>query len=395
MNRNWLFFATVATLTQGCMLGGVRVQEVATSAQKPANVAVYLAISKGDAPLTGLSEKNFHVFEDGQELTPEQTQQVLLPRDQAAVHRALLLLDMSGPVTEGDTRHNIAMAAARFVSRAHTAQPVTVYAFDGGPSIKLVGEFAQGTEEISEMPQLEGYAQTDTSSNINSAIIESLAQLDARLMSAQKPIRIGSLVVFGRGPDLAGRVADSKMTEALDESKDLVFSIGIKDVPGFHASRIGKTGTFEADSPASLVHAFDEAGGRVGDMVSRYYLLAYCSPARAGQRSVRVRVVTTDEEGKEISGSASMDVDATGFTSGCNPSDRPRFVAKAETKEAKPEPAPPDEPKPAEDDSQPAKADSHPAKEKPGKAGSKPSSPPGEDEGDAVVPPPAKPGYAQ
>src|SRR6201999_140197 len=126
---------------------------VATSAQKPANVAVYLAISKDDAPLTGLSEKNFHVFEDGQELTPEQTQQILLPRDQAAVHRALLLVDMSGPVTEGDTRHQIAMAAARFVSRAHNAQQLTVYGFYGGPSIKLMGEFAQGTEGLAEMPQ--------------------------------------------------------------------------------------------------------------------------------------------------------------------------------------------------------------------------------------------------
>ncbi|HVW30057.1 MAG TPA: hypothetical protein VHC69_32075 [Polyangiaceae bacterium] len=389
MNRHLLFFATAAALTCGCMLGGVHVQEVATSAQKPANVAVYLAISKGDAPLTGLSEKNFHVFEDGQELTPEQTQQILLPRDEAAIHRALLLVDMSGPIMEGDTRHQIAMAAARFVSRAHAAEPVTVYAFDGGPSIRLIAEFAQGTEEITELPQIENYAQTDSSSNLNSAVIEALAQLDARLMTAQKPVRIGSLIVFGRGPDLAGRVADSKMTEALDESKDLVFSIGIKDVPGFRASRIGKSGTFEADSPASLVHAFDEAGGRVGDVVARYYLLAYCTPARAGQRSVRIKVVTTDDEGKEISGSTSTDVDATGFTSGCNPADRPRFVTRAETKpETAPATPPPEEPKPSD-------ADARPAKDKPAKPGPKEAPKSGDDEGDAVVPPPAKPGYAQ
>lgn len=388
MNRHLLFFAMAAALTCGCMLGGVHVQEVATSAQKPANVALYLAISKGDAPLTGLSEKNFHVFEDGQELTPEQTQQILLPGDEAAIHRALLLVDMSGPIMEGDTRHQIAMAAARFVSRAHAAEPVTVYAFDGGPSIRLVAEFAQGTEEITELPQIENYTQTDSSSNLNSAVIEALAQLDARLMTAQKPIRIGSLIVFGRGPDLAGRVADSKMTETLDESKDLVFSIGVKDVPGFRASRIGKSGTFEADSPASLVHAFDEAGGRVGDIVARYYLLAYCTPARAGQRSVRIKVVTTDDEGKEISGSTSTDVDATGFTSGCNPSDRPRFVTRAETKpETAPAPPPPEELK-AEG------GDTHPAKDKPAKAGPK-EAPRSGDEGDAVVPPPAKPGYAQ
>jgi hypothetical protein len=382
----------LAMLTPGCMLGGVHVQQVATSSQKPANVAVYLSVSKGDAPATGLSEKNFHIFEDGTELSPEQTQQVLLPRDEAAVHRALLLVDMSGPVTEGDTRHQIAMASARFVARAHVNEPVTVYAFDGGPSVRFIADFPQGTDDIAELPQLESYTPTDSSSNLNSAVIESLAQLDARLMTAQKPLRIGSLVVFARGPDLAGRVADSKMTEAIDESKDLVFAISIKDVPGFHASRVGRSGSFEAESPASLLHAFDEAGAHVGELVGGYYLVAYCSPARAGQRSVRVRVVTTDDEGKEISGSTSTDVDASGFTAGCDPTQRPRFVTKAEPKA---EPAPEESKSPP-----PPDADTHaPAgsKEKPAKGGGPTKGAPasGEDEGDAVVPPPAKPGYAQ
>jgi hypothetical protein len=359
------------------MFGGLRVEQVATSVQKPSNVAVYVAVSKGDDPALGLTEKNFHILEDGTELSPEQTQQVLLPRDVAAVHRALLLVDMSGPVTEGDTRHQIAMAAARFASRAHTAEPVTIYAFDGGASIRLIAEIPEGDSDVVEIPQLESYAPTDTSSNLNSAIVESLAQLDARLMTAQKPLRI------------------AKMSEALDESKHLVFAISIKDVPGFYASRVGRTGSFEAESPASLLHAFDEAGARVADTVKRYYLLSYCSPARAGQRSVRLRVVTTDEEGKELSGSVTTDVDATGFTSGCDPQSRPRFVARGE-----PDAAPhAEEPQPAEPESHPAPTakDKDKEKDKPGKAssGKAPTAPAGDDEGDSVVPPPAKPGYAQ
>jgi hypothetical protein len=380
-----------ALLAQGCMLGGLRVEQVATSAQQPSNVAVYVAVSKGDDPALGLTEKNFHVFEDGAELSPDQTQQVLLPRDVAAVHRALLLVDMSGPVTEGDTRHQIAMAVARFASRAHTAEPVTIYAFDGGASIRQIAEIPEGQDDVIELPQLEGYSPADSSSNLNSAIVEALAQLDARLMTAQKPLRIGTLVVFARGPDLAGRVSDAKMSEALDESKHLVFAISIKDVAGFHASRVGRTGTFEAESPASLLHAFDDAGARVADTVKRYYLLSYCSPARAGHRSVRVRVVTTDEEGKELSGSVTTDVDASGFTSGCDPQSRPRFVSHAA----------PEAPAARAEEPKPADAEAHVAspakeKEKPGKStgGKAPPAASGDDEGDAVVPPPAKPGYA-
>src|SRR5262249_36575497 len=159
----------------------------------------------------------------------------------------------------------------RFAARAHTAEPVTIYAFDGGASIRLIAEIPQGADDVAEVPQLEGYTPADTSSNLNSAIVESLAQLDARLMTAQKPLRIGTLVVSARGPDLAGRVADAKMSEALDESKHLVFAISIKDAQGFHASRVGRTGTFEAESPTSLLNAFDAAGDRVAKTVTAHY----------------------------------------------------------------------------------------------------------------------------
>jgi hypothetical protein len=391
MNRSWLACMTVAMLTEGCMLGGLHVDQVATSSQKPSNVAVYMAISKGDDAALGLTEKNFRISEDGTELTAEQTRQTLLPRDDAAVHRALLLLDMSGPVTEGDTRHQIAMAAARFAAKAHVTEPLTIYAFDGGPSIRLISEIPQGVEDVAELPQLESYAPADTSSNLNSAIIESLAQLDARLMTAQKPIRIGTLVVFARGPDLAGRVADSKLSEALDGSKHLIFAITLKDVQGFHAGRVGRTGTFEAEGMPSLLNTFDKAGEKVANTVAAYYLLSYCSPARAGQRNVLIRVTTTDAEGKELSGGTSTEIDAGGFASGCDPQQKPRFVTQAgpapvhEAVEA-----PPSEPEPHAAPPAPA-----PTKEKPPKPGGKSPSPAPADDDDAVVPPPAKPGYAQ
>src|SRR6185436_14393067 len=100
-------------------------------------------------------------------------------------------------------------------------------------------------------------------------------------------------------------------------------AIGIKDVPGFKASRISREGAFEAESAASLLATFDEAGTRVGSAVGRYYLLSYCSPARAGTRRLRVKVVTTDDQNKEMSGSMSAEIDTSGFTSGGDPTSRP------------------------------------------------------------------------
>jgi hypothetical protein len=390
MKWNLLVCLAVGSLAPGCMLfGGLRVDPVATSAQPPSNVAVYLSASNDGHPVTGLTEKSFQIAEDGLELTPEQTRQTLLPRDMAATHRALLLLDLSGPVMEGDTRKNIADAAARFVTRAHVAEAVTVVAFDGGPALRFIAEFPEGSGEIAEIPGLASYTPSDPSSNLHSAVIEALTQLDARLMTAQKPLRIGSLVVFARGPDLAGRVPEAKMMEALGDSKQLIFAIGIKDAPGFRARRIGRAGSFEAESPVSLLHAFDEAGAQVAEAVGRYYLLSYCSPARAGQRRLRVRIVTTDGEGKETKGTLSTTFDATGFSSGCDPAQRPRFTARAE-------PEPPQEA--THDDKDKPKPKSpggtSPARARP--AGTPPAPQGGtEDDGDSVAPPPSTPGYAR
>jgi hypothetical protein len=358
--------------------GGLRVDSVATSSDKPSNVAVYVTVTKDGQPVKELFEKNFRISEEGQDLTPEQTKQTLLPKDMAAVHRSLLLVDMSGPVTEGDTRERIVTAVSKFVTRAHATQNVTVYAFDGGAGIRLISDFPQGTAEVTDIPELTAYKPDDASSNLNSAVVEALAQLDARLMTAQKPIRIGTLVVFARGPDLAGRVQEHVMSDALRQSPHLVYAISIKNTPGFHAGNLSKTGSFEAESMSSLNSAFESAGTRVADSVNSYYLLSYCSPARAGQRRFRVNVVIQDEKGQELSGSISSTFDASGFGSGCDPTARPRFIVRADdTKPSAPAPA--------------AGGPAAGASEKPGSADTKKA---GEDD-DKAVPPPSKPGYAQ
>jgi hypothetical protein len=369
-------FLSLLFISIGCG-GGLRVDSVATSSDKPSNVAVYLTVTKDGLPVKELFEKNFRINEEGQDLTAEQTKQTLLPRDMAAVHKTLLLVDMSGPVTEGDTRERIVTAVGKFVTRAHTTQTVTLYAFDGGAGIRLISDFPQGTAEVTEIPELTSYKPDDASSNLNSAVVEALAQLDARLMTAQKPIRVGTLVVFARGPDLAGRVQEHVMSDALRQSPHLVYSISIKNTPGFYAGNLSKTGSFEAETMSSINSAFESAGTRIADSVNSYYLLSYCSPGRAGQRHFRVNVVMQDEKGQELSGSISSTFDASGFGSGCDPTARPRFVVRAE--ESKPSAGAPAA-TPA------AGTGEKPAATEPKKAG---------EDDDKAVPPPSKPGYAQ
>lgn len=388
MTNKVLVNVFAGVLLCGCNLlgGGLHVEPIATTAQAPGNVAVYVTVADGDKPVTGLNASDFKIYEDGQEVTKGQSQQTLLPRDSVAVHRTLLLVDMSGSITAGQTRTQIATATIKFVSRLRKNQPVTVYAFDGGTHINLIGEFPkvaqsmEGAEDVEEIEKLENYTSTDPSSNLRSAVVDALKRLDTRLNSTAKPVRVGTLVVFLRGPDLAGRVEEHEMQEALDETKHRVYAIGLED-SNSRPGNIGRDATFMAPSMASLGKAFDDAATRIEESFDGSYLLAYCSPARGGERTLRIEVSTDNAEGEEIRGDFRTEFDATGFGAGCSPTTTPRFTkAWART----------DEEEEDKDKDRPARSRRAPAA---APAGAAPQEAPPKEK-PAAEPPPESDGYA-
>ena len=71
------------------------------------------------------------------------------------------------------------------------------------------------------------------------------------------------------------------------------------------------------DDTEAIDAAFQRIGERILRMTQRYYLLSYCSPARAGMHTVTVEATS---EG--AAGSVSYEFDAEGFGPNCN-SERP------------------------------------------------------------------------
>jgi hypothetical protein len=203
--------------------------------------------------------------------------------------------------------------------------PVTERAFDGSPTLEHVGDYPRGSENP-RAPALARRATKDGSRDLHGAVVAGLGELDRALGVGTKPVRLGTLVVFARGPDLAGRVDEGKLYEALETAHHDVIGIGIGEDTGFLAFARG--GVIEAQNADTLPIAFEEAGARVAATYGKHYLLAYCSPARAGKRSVRVEVVHEDKEGHERSGATEYEFDATGFGPGCRPETRPRFVRR-------------------------------------------------------------------
>lgn len=375
-----VFLLCLVPLCVGCgLFKQLDVESPGHSVQKPSNVAVYLSVSEGDTPITDLTEQSFAIYENDQLISPEESKQVLLDRTLAAHHRTLLLVDVSSAKDDA-TRTRLSRAVAAFVANVRKNQAVTVYAFDGAADLKSIGDFPRGETGPSELPELSGYASKDPSRNLNGAVQNGLKELGARLMSQQKSIRVGTLVVLTAGPDLAGRASAEQLQQAIDASPYQMLLIAVGTEGSYDVSGLGKNGTLWAPSLSGVGPTLEEAASKVDALMERHYLLAYCSPARAGVRRVRVEVTRQSTEGEERRGSIEFEFDASGFGPGCDPSTPPRFGGSAPAKEEEGK-------KPDDKKGEAKKPDGKKGEGKKDGAGKK-------DGDDAIVPPPNKPGYA-
>ncbi len=365
------------SLTTGChFFGGARLREVSTASGKPSNVASVVAVMRSELPVTGLPASSFKLYENGQLLDSTAVELKLLdPRMVASMHTVLLV-----DLTQTSDRTELAKGVATFVKRARMATPISVFTFDGGEHLRFLLELA--VDPTGSGPDMvEGLVNanpSDKSRNLRGAVAEGLAALDARLKRDGKPIELGTLVVFSRGPDLAGRVSEEELKPKLGESAPQLYYIGVEgDATDSTVSTLGRSGHVNSQAGSPLPIAFQDAASAVAKLSEQYYLLSYCSPSRAGERQLRIEVSVPAAEGADERDTIETHFDSTGFTAGCNSSQPPRFVV------AKTEKATPVGDKSAPTTTHRDNPSSPPAGDVPASGG-----------GDSVVPPPANPGYA-
>ncbi len=375
MFRSALCCLLLGSLTGCSLFNTVHVDAVGTSYQKPSNVAAYVAVSDGDRPITELSPESFAIYENEQRLSSDDTHQVLLPRELAAYHHTVLLVDVSGQSGSSDV---LARAAATFVETTRKKQPVSVFAYGGGSALRPSGEFGKSADAGAvDLRALSRASSEDSSRNLNGAVVSGLKELDARLAAQPKALKVGTLVVFMRGPDLAGRVPEAELNAALSQTEHAVLAVGIGERAGRTLANVGKSGTLSAPDDDSLGIVFEKAAQKAGDLLDKYYLIAYCSPARSGWRRLKIEAHFRNADGNDLVGTFSDSFDATGFGPGCRADSVPRFVPR---------------PKPAENHAPSKSTDTKPANADASQPPPPPSPPPGDD--DAVVAPPNKPGYS-
>ena len=308
----------VALAASGC--AGLKLGLVDASVRKPSNVAVYFTVdTRGGQPVANLTPGDFRIYEDKQPVSMLESKQTILQPEVAAIHYTLLLVDTSGSVVDSGDMPALIQAASSFADRVGPYQKVALYTFDGSPHITQVVGF--GGNVRGGINVLATRRPRDPSTNLNGAVIEGVRTLTQQMDHAPVPLRFGTLVVFTDGTDRAHRASPDDVVRSLDAAAFETYVIGVgQEVDNKQLSRIGKSGTFASQNRADIQKGFDEIATRIEASSKRYYLLSYCSPARAGEHEVEI-----EANAGGASGRLHYRFNATGFGPTCDPNQRPAF----------------------------------------------------------------------
>jgi hypothetical protein len=319
--------ATTALTLSGCG-GGLQVVRVKSDQQKPNNVWVFFSVQKGKEAVPPIAAGEFEIYEDGQLVSKFESKQTIQNPEVAAVMYTLLLLDMSGSVTESGQAGQLVDAAKQFSDRVGKTQKVGVYAFDGSEKIHPVVPFTETPGSVAGgLEGLRTFKPKDPSTNLNGAVVQGLETLKKALDGDRRPLKFGTLVIFTDGTDRAARVPHKDVVAEIrkEEYKNYeIFGIGVgAELDKGELGDYGRDGTELATDRAKVTEAFDKVAGRIEAHTHRFYLLSYCTPSRNGDH--KVRIVAKSKEG---SGSLEYAFSASGFgpPPDCDPERKPSFT---------------------------------------------------------------------
>lgn len=316
----------------GCV-ASLEVTRVNSEQAKPNNIWMFFTVEKDGEPVAGLTADDFEIYEDDGLVSKYESQQVIQNPEVAAVMYTLLLLDMSGSVTESGQADLLVDAATVFSERVGKTQKVGVYAFDGAEKLHSVTPFTETQGSVAGgIEGLRGYQAKDPSTNLHGAIGMGLEELKEALDKDKRPLKFGTLVVFTDGTDRAGRVTREEMFEQMDKDEYghyEVYAIGVgAELEEKPLGEIGRDGTEMASDPGKVREAFERVAAKIEAHTKRFYLLSYCTPARKGTHKVRVDAITRNDKGKKNgSGSLEYEFGADGFgpPPQCDPNRAPHF----------------------------------------------------------------------
>ena len=332
-----LFLAAAAALSLfASACGGVNVKLVNSAQKKPNNVWVFFTVDRGkNDPVGGLQAEDFAIYEDGDLVSKFESKQVIQNPEVAAVMYTMLLVDMSGSITESGAADTLVDATKSFADKLGKTQKVGVFAFDGEEKLHSVVPFTEAQGQVQGgLEGLRHYKPKDPSTNLHGAVIEGLRELKRSLDKEHKPLKFGTLVLFTDGTDRAARFSRDDMKREIHDEKYEnyeMLAIGVgAEIEKAHLEDVGRDGTELASDQAKVKEAFDRTAARIDAHTKRFYLLSYCTPARKGDHEVKIVANAKNPNG---SGALEWKFNADGFgpPPDCDPKAPPTFDLKTVT----------------------------------------------------------------
>lgn len=307
-----------------CVGDGLRIELLEEEVVKPALVSLFFSAGTCDGgPAAGLKGSDFEIFEDDEPLSDFESQLVVGPAAQDLRVETLLLLDMSGSITDSGALPDLVAAATDYVNAASGVGKVAIYTFDGRPAIQRLAGFSSDVGELeAALDELNTYEPVDASTNLYGAVVGGLDILDQQAEGGgSEDIYSGILTLFTDGAHRAGSGGAyptlGEAERAVDKSLANVITIGLgSEIDVDVLMDLGKNGYVHAGKADDLGRTFDEAADKLQDLADSYYTLSYCSPARAGNHTLRVEVADGDREGH-----LTYRFDADDFSGGCSTSE--------------------------------------------------------------------------
>ena len=305
----------------GCALNMTLVR---SQVESPGRIELLFAVEdERGRPVPGLTTSAFQIMEDGAPVSELESKRMILPRQVGFRSYAMLLLDMSGSIVASGSLEPLIGAVESFIrqtSDGSREQALSIAVFDGSETIHRVVDFTTDTDDL--LRGLEGlrrYETRDPSTNLNGAVVSGLKAVAVAAEGADVPIVARTVVVFTDGRDRASRVSsrtlDSEIDRSIDRLGTNLFVVGLGgEIDPRALKRIGRGGFEYASDKSGIEAAFEKVSERIRALSERYYVLAYCSPARAGRHELRL--VARDGARQ---GSLRRKFEADEFGPGCDP----------------------------------------------------------------------------